>query len=158
MGTGCSPSVAPAPPLQPLVQRATGLAAAQRPLQTRVRRLVVPADPIAVTLYHLDSQCDRFQPETVQVPRSNGMAATVGLILAEHSIADLQLSGYRVKVEGHTVTLDLRVSRSSPRRLQSLSICEQKALFGSLRETLMDQPDWGIETVQFTQRGYPLVL
>ncbi len=146
------------PPLQPLVRRDNHLEAAQRLLQARARRLVVPADPLTVSLYHLDSQCDRFQPETVQVPRANGMAATVGLILAEQTITDLKLSGYRVKVDGHTVTIDLRVSRDSPRRLQSLSICEQKALLGSLRQTLMDQPDWGIEAVQFTQRGYPLVL
>jgi len=61
-------------------------------------------------------------------------------------------------VEGDAVTIDLRVARDSPRRLQSLSLCEQKALLGSLKETLINQPDWGLATVRFTQRGHPLVL
>lgn len=157
MGVSCRPSLPPSPFL-PLADQIIDLAAAQHPLKLRARRLVVPADPLTVTLYYLDSQCDRFQPDPVQVPRANGLAATVGLMLAENPIADLTLSGYRVRVEGSTAILDLRVSRDSPRSLQSLSLCEQKALFGSLRKTLIDQPDWGIKTVQFTQRGYVLVL
>ncbi len=130
----------------------------QRLIQARARRLIVPPDPLTVTLYRLDQQCDRFQTETVQVPRQDGLTTTVGLILAEQAIVNLELSGYRVGVEGDAVTIDLRVARDSPRRLQSLSLCEQKALLGSLKETLINQPDWGLATVRFTQRGHPLVL
>jgi hypothetical protein len=130
----------------------------QRLIQARARRLIVPPDPLTVTLYRLDQQCDRFQTETIQVPRQDGLTTTVGLILAEQAIVNLELSGYRVGVEGDAVTIDLRVARDSPRRLQSLSLCEQKALLGSLKETLINQPDWGLATVRFTQRGHPLVL
>jgi hypothetical protein len=42
--------------------------------------------------------------------------------------------------------------------LQSLSVCEQRALLGSLRETLINQPDWKIKAVTFTNRGNPLAL
>jgi hypothetical protein len=42
--------------------------------------------------------------------------------------------------------------------LQSLSFCEQKILLGSIKETLVNHPDWDIEQVEFTNRGYRLVL
>jgi hypothetical protein len=37
----------------------------QRLIQARARRLIVPTDPLTVTLYRLDQQCDRFQTETI---------------------------------------------------------------------------------------------
>jgi len=148
----------PPRPLAPMANLDWSVQTGQRLIQARARRLMVPTDPLTVTLYRLDNQCDRFQSETIQVPRQEGLATIVGLILAEQAIIDLELSGYRVGVEGDTVTIDLRISRDSPRRLQSLSLCEQRALLGSLKETLINQPDWGLKTVRFTQRGHPLVL
>ncbi len=134
--------------------------AAHRILQAKGRRLVVPADPVAVDLYTLDNRCETYQAEPIQVPRPQSMEGTVALILAEQTIPDLTLSGYRATydLETKTVTIDLRVARDSRRVLQSLSVCEQKALLGSLKETLIHQPDWNIETVIFTNRGNPLVL
>ena len=159
---GCTPTPqareTPPPALVPMAKLDWSVQTGQRLIQARARRLMVPADPLTVTLYRLDNQCDRFQAETIQVPRQDSLTTTVGLILAEQAIIDLELSGYRVGVEGDAVTIDLRVSRDSPRRLQSLSVCEQKALLGSLKETLINQPDWGLTTVRFTQRGHPLVL
>ncbi|MEO1070171.1 MAG: hypothetical protein AAFW95_13810 [Cyanobacteria bacterium J06638_6] len=140
-------------PAEPLVR-------ATRQLQTRTRRLIVPADPVAVDLYTLDSTCDTYRVEPIQVPRFQSMENTVGLILAEQSIPYFTLSGYRASydLETKTATIDLRVARTSRRVLQSLSLCEQKALLGSLRETLIHQPDWNIDAVVFTNRGHELLL
>lgn len=148
----------PPPALVPMANLDWSVQTGQRLIQARARRLMVPADPLTVTLYRLDKHCDRFQTETIQVPRQGGLTTTVELILAEQAIVNLKLSGYRVGVEDDAVTIDLRVSRDSPRRLQSLSLCEQRALLGSLKETLINQPAWGLTTVRFTQRGHPLVL
>ncbi len=129
-------------------------------MQAKARRLVVPADPVAVDLYTLDDRCESYQAEAIQVPRPQSMENTVALIMAEQAIPELTLSGYRTSFdpETNTVTIDLRVARSSRRVLNSLSVCEQKVLLGSLRETLINQPDWKIEAVVFTNRGNPLVL
>ncbi len=128
--------------------------------QVKARRLVIPADPVTVAIYTLDDRCEGFQAEPVQMPRQDDLSQTVGLILAEQAAPNLDLSGYRVDMqpETKTATIDLRVSRGSPRVLNSLSLCEQKALLGSLKETLVNHPDWDIETVTFTNRGHQLVL
>jgi hypothetical protein len=166
LGLGQHPNtaaVAPgdfAQPLTSIPSPAATLIAASRTLQARARRLVVPADPVAVDLYTLDNACEDYQIEPIQVPRLQSMETTVGLILAEQVMPDLALSGYRASydLETKTATIDLRVARTSRRGLRSLSICEQKALLGSLRETLVNQPDWNIDAVVFTNRGNPLVL
>ncbi|PSR14554.1 hypothetical protein C8255_23990 [filamentous cyanobacterium CCP3] len=139
---------------------AEALVNASRLMQARARRLVVPTDPVAVDLYTLDDRCENYRREPVLVPRPQSMETTVDLILAEQVIPELTLSGYRTRFDPETkiVTIDLRVARTSRRVLQSLSVCEQKALLGSLRETLINQPDWKIEAVTFTNRGNVLVL
>ncbi|MFM6369036.1 MAG: sporulation/spore germination protein, partial [Dolichospermum sp.] len=40
----------------------------------------------------------------------------------------------------------------------SLSSCEQFALFGSVRKTLMSNSEWKIKDVRFTERGEDIVL
>ncbi|WOD40191.1 hypothetical protein [Nodosilinea sp. E11] len=146
--------------LASLSSPAPTLLAASHTVQARARRLVIPTDPVAVDLYTLDSTCDRYQIEPIQVPRAQSMEHTVALILAEQASPSLGLSGYRVSFapETKTVTIDLRVARDAGRVLQSLSMCEQRALLGSLRETLINQPDWQIEAVTFTNRGHALLL
>ncbi len=146
--------------LEPIPSPADALVAASRTVQARARRLVAPADPVAVDLYTLDNACEGYQIEPIQVPRPQSMETTVGLILAEQTISDLTLSGYRASydLESKTATIDIRVTRTSRRGLRSLSICEQKALLGSLRQTLINQPDWNIDAVTFTDRGNALVL
>ncbi|MBE9110861.1 hypothetical protein IQ273_15720 [Nodosilinea sp. LEGE 07298] len=138
---------------------ADALVSANRIVQAKARRLVVPTDPVAVDLYTLDDRCENYQREPILVPRPQSMETAVALIMAEQAIPELTLSGYRTRFdpETKTVTIDLRVARTSRRVLQSLSVCEQKALLGSLRETLINQPDWKIEAVTFTNRGNPLV-
>ncbi|WP_190996075.1 hypothetical protein [Phormidium sp. FACHB-322] len=150
----------PSGPMATLPAPTNALVSANRLMQAKARRLVVPADPVAVDLYTLDDRCEGYQTEPIQVPRLQSMENTVALIMAEQRVSELTLSGYRTSFdpEAKTVTIDLRVARDSRRVLQSLSMCEQKALLGSLRETLINQPDWQIEAVTFTNRGNPLVL
>jgi hypothetical protein len=136
------------------------LQSAARVIQQKARRLIVPQDAVAVALYKPDAQCEAYIPEDVWVARQDAMAETVQLILAEQDIPFFELTGYRLSQDSatKTVTIDLRVSRTSPRLLQSLSFCEQKVLLGSLKETLLNHPEWNIEQVEFTNRGHRLVL
>ena len=154
------PAIATFQSLETAPDPADALVGASRLVQAKARRLVVPTDPVAVDLYTLDDRCEGYQTELIQVPRVQSMENTVALIMAEQVTPELTLSGYRTSFdpETKTVTIDLRVARDSRRVLQSLSVCEQKALLGSLRETLINQPDWKIEAVTFTNRGHPLVL
>ncbi|MFM6472207.1 MAG: sporulation/spore germination protein, partial [Dolichospermum sp.] len=55
-------------------------------------------------------------------------------------------------------TVDIRVSPESKRQLFSLSSCEQFALFGSVRKTLMSNSEWKIKDVSFTERGEDITL
>jgi hypothetical protein len=129
-------------------------------LRSQAGRLVVPADAVTIAVYVPDDQCLGYVTEEVLVSRQDDLAQTVELILAKGTIPLLQLSGYRLSrdPDTRTVTIDLRVSRASPRLLQSLSLCEQKILLGSLKETLVNHPTWEIDRVEFTQRGHRLVL
>ncbi|MGB3136035.1 MAG: hypothetical protein WBB18_04440, partial [Nodosilinea sp.] len=168
LDTGAPPatvnSAEPAPPaflsLAAASSPGDAVAAANRRIQAKARRLIVPADPVAVDLYTLDDRCEDYQKEPILVPRPQSMENTVALIMAEQSIPELSLSGYRTSFDPQTktVTIDLRVARTSRRILTSLSVCEQRSLLGSLRQTLISQPDWKIENVIFTNRGTSLVL
>jgi hypothetical protein len=111
------------------------------------------ANTIPITIYKADSQCVNFVPERVQVPADRPMEGAVGEVLEIYSTADFKLSGYRVSLNDGVATIDLRLPPNSPRKITSLSICEQYALFGSLRETLIQNPTWNIKSVRFTERG-----
>jgi len=136
------------------------LRSAARVTQQKARRFIVPQEAVAVALYKPDAQCEAYITEDAWVARQDAMAETVKLILAEQDIPFFELTGYRLSQDPitKTVTIDLRVSRTSPRLLQSLSFCEQKHLLGSLKETLLNHPEWDIEQVEFTNRGHRLVL
>jgi len=124
------------------------------------RQWTVPENATTVMVYRLTSDCEGYQPEPVQVAEAEALDQTVALILAEQTFPEFTLSGYRVTVDPDTkiVTIDLRVARTSRRVLNSLSLCEQKAMLGSLKETLVNHPDWEIEAVDFTNRGHRLIL
>lgn len=118
------------------------------------------ASPVTVTVYKSDEQCVNFEPQQVQVAGDRPIEGAVGKVLENQGSGDFDLSGYRVSVDPNTrvATVDLRMNPNSERKLVSLSACEQFALFGSLRETLMKNPDWNISDVRFTERGEEIVL
>lgn len=118
------------------------------------------ANTVTVTVYKSDDQCVNFEPQQVQVAGDRPMEGAVGKVLENQGSGDFDLSGYRISVDPNTrvATVDLRMNPNSTRKLVSLSACEQFALFGSLRETLMKNPDWNISEVRFTERGEEIVL
>ncbi|MBD2088526.1 hypothetical protein H6F67_01405 [Microcoleus sp. FACHB-1515] len=122
-----------------------------------------PAAPAAntenVKIYRLDLQCQWFQSETVALPKDRSMEAAVGKVLADQQNGDFTISGYRViRRPNGEVIIDFRLAADSKRQFTSLSSCEQTALFGSLRQTLLRNPQWGVKLIRFRNRGAAIVL
>lgn len=116
---------------------------------------VEPKNTLPVTIYHADNQCETLIPQQVEVRADNTLEAAVGAVIDRWNSGDFSFAGYRVSVDNTTgiATIDLRVDPNSPRQIISLSSCERFALFGSLSETLTQNPDWQISQVQFTEKG-----
>ena len=122
---------------------------------------VDPADMMAVSIYKMDDQCNAYEEETVQVERDEAMSQAVGKVMAvAQTYEKFELAGYRLSYddESDTATVDLRLSPDSERQFVSLSSCEQLSLFGSVEETLTQNPNWAVETVKFTNRGEELLM
>ncbi|MBD2597086.1 sporulation/spore germination protein [Nostoc spongiaeforme FACHB-130] len=116
------------------------------------------SNTVKVTLYTSDVQCQEFIPQKVEVSATEPVSSAVGKIVQERDTADFSLSGYRVNVRNGVATVDLRLSPQSKRQIASLSSCEQFALFGSVRKTLMSNSQWKIKDVRFTEKGEDIVL
>lgn len=109
---------------------------------------------VRVNLYQPDIECKKLMPSPVVVERDRAMDAAVSKVLQARNSADFTVVGYRINIDEYGVaTVDLRLKPDSRRQFISLSMCEQFALFGSLRETLTNHPDWKIKDVKFTERG-----
>lgn len=158
--TLATPTPTPTPtttsePLQPRAQ----FPATESFLNTSPRQNKTFSDKTTnVTLYTSDSQCQELVPQKVSVPAEEPVEGAVGKIIEERDSADFVLSGYRVNVQDGVATVDLRISPGSQRQFTSLSSCEQFALFGSLRKTLLSNSQWKIREVRFTERGEELIL
>ncbi|MBD2497241.1 sporulation/spore germination protein [Nostoc sp. FACHB-280] len=113
---------------------------------------------VKATLYTSDTQCQELIPQKVEVSATEPVSSAVGKIVQERDTADFSLSGYRVNVRNGVATVDLRLSPQSKRQIASLSSCEQFALFGSVRKTLMSNSQWKIKDVRFTEKGEEIVL
>ena len=113
-----------------------------------------------VNIYHVDNQCTNLVPEKVTVPVDNSLEAAIGKVLEKANSGDLNLAGYRVNIDPKSgmATVDLRLSPDSPRLFISLSSCERLALFGSLRKTLMDNSQWKVKDVSFTEQGKEMLF
>jgi len=113
---------------------------------------------VLVNIYRADNQCQKLVAEKVAVSANQPMEAAISKILAEQDSADFSVTGFRLSVQDAVAIVDLRVAPGSKRSFQSLSSCEQLALFGSLRQTLMGNPQWQIQSVQFLDKGQEIVL
>lgn len=115
---------------------------------------------IALNIYHPDSQCQTLIPEKVTVSAETPITHAVGKVLESSSSSDFDLAGYRVNLDlnKRIVTIDFRLAPNSQRQFVSLSMCEQFALFGSLRKTLLDNPQLKIKDVRFTHQGREIKL
>ena len=117
-------------------------------------------ETIAVTLYEADQNCENLVPQQAQAAANAPVDDVVGQIIADQNIPSFELEGYSVKYDQASglVTVDFRVSPNSSRQLESLSSCEQFALFGGIEKTLTSDSRWQIETVEFTNRGEEVLL
>lgn len=110
---------------------------------------------VAVTRYKIDQQCNGLVPTDLEVAATKSMEKTVETIIGDRSNGDFRIAGYRLNLDPVTkvAILDLRLPLDAPRTINSLSHCEQFALFGELRETLTKNSAWKINTVQFQSQG-----
>lgn len=109
-----------------------------------------------VTVFKADRQCSSLVSQKVEVPSERPMQEAVREVIEGWNSADFTISGSRVNVQDGVATVDLRVAPETKRRLNSLSSCEQLALLGGIRETLVKNPQWKIQDVEFTQQGKTL--
>jgi hypothetical protein len=121
--------------------------------QTNSAATPEPVATVSATLYMADSECASFVSEEIQLPADQPVTAAVSKVLQAQNSSDFDLSGFRVSVDKGVATVELRLVPGSPRRITSLSTCEQFALFGGLRETLTRNTQWQIKSVRFLERG-----
>lgn len=119
-----------------------------------------PSNALTLDVYKANPQCTELVSEATPVSADSPVSAAVGKVLAtQNTGGQFDLSGYRVSVDPSGVaTVDFRLDPDSMRRFVSLSACEQFALFGSIRETLTQNPQLQVESVRFTNRGEEIVL
>ncbi|MEM8544919.1 MAG: hypothetical protein AAGF66_13130 [Cyanobacteria bacterium P01_H01_bin.119] len=112
-------------------------------------------DTVPVVIYRINRACTDFVAEPARVMRDRALEQTLQRVLSEQIQAEFDLAGFRVSFDQETqvATIDLRLAPDSPRQFVSLSACEQMTLFGSLRETLLKNTQWDVESVEFTAQG-----
>lgn len=111
-----------------------------------------------VSVYTMDDQCLDFVSEPVQVSSEQAVAEAVGKAMGEMDYNAFKLEGYEVSVNGGTAIVDMRLASGSERQFVSLSSCEQQSLFGSIEQTLLNNPNLNVESVKFTDSGKELIL
>ncbi|WRH67624.1 MAG: hypothetical protein RSE13_04500 [Planktothrix sp. GU0601_MAG3] len=123
------------------------------------KQAISPAKTVPLTIYQVDTQCSELVPRQITVPKEQALERAIAEILEQQSSSDFTLN-YRIKVEPEKqiVTIDFRVPTNANRTFNSLSSCEQLALFGSLRKTITSNPNWQINQVIFTEQGEEIAL
>ncbi|MEM6450087.1 MAG: hypothetical protein AAF703_07230 [Cyanobacteria bacterium P01_D01_bin.105] len=116
------------------------------------------SEMVTVSVYTIDEQCNEFVQKTVQVPGDQAISEAVGKAMGAIEYNAFKLEGYQVDVTGNTAIVDMKLSPGSERQFVSLSSCEQRALFGSVEETLLNNPEWEVNAVKFTHGGKELIL
>lgn len=120
-----------------------------------------PTPPVKMTtiyLFKVDSQCAKLTPEKVTIATRQSLEGAIAKVLEETDSGDFTIAGYRISREGDRAIVDLRLPANAKRQFRSLSSCEQLALFGGIRKTLIDNSQWKIKSVQFTEKGEEIVL
>ncbi|KPQ36970.1 MAG: hypothetical protein HLUCCA11_03375 [Phormidesmis priestleyi Ana] len=116
------------------------------------------SEMVTVSVYTIDDQCNDFVEQSVQLPRDKAMVEAVGQSVNSVDYNAFKLEDYQVNINGNTAVVDMKLSSGSERQFVSLSSCEQRALFGSIEETLLKNPDWDIQSVKFTNDGQEIIL
>ncbi len=118
----------------------------------------VESDLVTVEVYTIDDQCNDFVAQPVQVSSAKAIDEAVGKAMRAEDYAALKLAGYNVSITGGTAIVDMQLAPGSERKFVSLSSCEQRSLFGSIEETLLNNPEWGVSSVKFTSSGKDIIL
>ena len=118
----------------------------------------VPGEMVTVSVFTIDDQCNEFVEQSVQVPSDQAIASAVGKAMSAVEYNAFKLAGYQVDIDGNTAIVDMQLAPGSQRQFVSLSSCEQRALFGSVEETLLNNNDWDVDAVKFTASGKELLL
>lgn len=113
---------------------------------------------VTVSVYTIDGQCNDFVEQAVQVPNEGAITEAVGKAMGAVEYNAFKLESYQVNINGSTATVDMQLAPSSQRQFVSLSSCEQRALFGSVEKTLLNNADWNITAVKFTNNGKEILL
>jgi hypothetical protein len=116
------------------------------------------AEMVTVSVYTIDDQCNDFVEQSVQVPSDVAITDAVGKAMGAVDYNAFKVESYQVDINGNTATVDMALAPGSERQFASLSSCEQRALFGSVEETLLNNPDWNVTAVKFTNQGQEIVL
>ncbi|WP_204141732.1 hypothetical protein [Halomicronema sp. CCY15110] len=120
------------------------------------------AELLTVTLYTPNATCDDYTAESKAIAPDQAIPQIVHALLTTQTanLLDFELAGYRIVPgdNGNTVNIDFRRQPNATRSFISLSICEQRVLFGSVRETLLQNSALSIDAVTFTEQGQPIVL
>ncbi len=113
---------------------------------------------VTVSVYTIDNQCNDFVEQAVQVPNEGAITEAVGEAMSGLDYNAFKLEGYQVNINGGTATVDMQLAPSSQRQFISLSSCEQRSLFGSVEKTLLNNTDWDVTAVKFTNNGKEILL
>lgn len=113
---------------------------------------------VTVSVYTIDDQCNDFVEQSIEVPRDKAVFEAVGKAMSAVDYNAFKLASYEVSINGSTATVDMELAPGSQRQFVSLSSCEQRALFGSIEETLLNNTDWQVNAVKFTSNGKEIVL
>jgi hypothetical protein len=126
-----------------------------------VNRLTIPANATpqtTINVYKIDGLCKGLVPQKITIASKQSLEGAIAKVLEETDSGDFSIAGYRVSKEGNRAIVDLRLPANTKRSFHSLSSCEQLALFGGIRKTLIDNSQWQIKSVQFTEKGQEIVL
>ncbi len=145
------PPVVEEPPKKPAVTQPNGQAAPDKPS-------AASDEMVTVSVYTIDDQCNDFVEQSVQVPSDKAITEAVGQAMSAVDYNAFKLAGYQVSINGKTAVVDMQLAPSSQRQFVSLSSCEQRSLFGSVEETLLNNADWNVNAVKFTNQGKELML
>lgn len=144
------PSEAEKPVKEPVAAQPNGEVTGKEPSAS--------GEMVNVSVYTIDNQCNNFVEKTVQLPSDKAMAEAVGQAMNATDYNAFKLESYQVSVNGTTAVVDMKLAPGSERKFVSLSSCEQRALFGSVEKTLLNNPKWDIKAVKFTNRGEEIAL
>lgn len=140
----------------------SSIATQRSPSSSAAARLTAPtgspSPTTTINIYKVDTQCANLAPEKVTVTAKQSLEAAIAQVLAETDSGDFSIAGYRVSQAGTQAIVDLRLPANAKRSFYSLSSCEQLALFGGIRKTLLNNSQWKIQSVQFTEKGQEIVL